>query len=163
MSGKVERGILPRVLLLLMVVVAAGCEGQGGAPVDSGISYDPNSPGGRIVQLLATDASTYEKGAPISVRLANRTGRSVGYNLCRSRLERRDDDGVWRLMMDGLADACTAELRMLRPAQSITYTFRSSPSARPGQHYRISTDLQDLTARLRFIGVSNTFSLSGTD
>ena len=163
MWEKIERGLHPRVLLLVMVAAAAGCEGQGGAPVDSGISYDPNSPGGQIVQLLTTDASTYDQGASITVRLANRTGRSLGYNLCRSRLERENDDGAWQLMMDGLADACTAELRTLRPGQSFAYTFRSAPSARPGQHYRISTDLQDLPARLRFIGVSNTCSLTGPD
>ena len=151
-----------RLLMLLVILLGAGCE-SGGGQVESGITYDPNSAGGRIVELLATNAKTYEIGAPISVRLTNRTGRGVGYNLCRSRLERLDDDGVWRLMVDGLADACTAELRTLAPGQSVTYTFRSAPSARPGQQYRVSTDLQDLKASLRFIGVSNTFALSGTD
>ena len=151
-----------RLMLLLAVLLVAGCE-SGGGQVESGVSYDPNSAGGRVVQLLATSAPTYEVGAPINVRLTNRTGRGIGYNLCRSRLERLDDDGVWRLMMDGLADACTAELRTLGPGQSVTFTFRSAPSARPGQQYRVSTDLQDQKANLRFIGVSNTFSLSGTD
>lgn len=151
-----------RVLLLLIILLGAGCE-SGGGQVESGITYDPNSAGGRVVELLSTNAKAYEIGAPISVRLTNRTGRGVGYNLCRSRLERLDDDGVWRLMVDGLADACTAELRTLGPGQTVTYTFRSAPNARPGQQYRVSTDLQDLKASLRFIGVSNTFALSGTN
>lgn len=139
----------------------AGCEGPSGA-VDSGISYDPNSPGGQIVQTLATGARTYVSGGPASVRLVNRTGRSVGYNLCRSRLERRDDGNVWRTMTESLAEACTAELRTLAPGQSIVYTFRIAPQARPGQ-YRVSTDLHDLAAKLRFIGVSNLFDVEGSD
>lgn len=159
MSERVKRRIDLRVLLAVIAIMSVSACQQGGPPTDSGIAYDPNSPGGPVVRLLATDAASYARGAPVSVRLTNSTGRSVGHNLCRARLERRDDDDVWRPMMDSLAEACTTELRTLRPGQSVIYSFRTAPSARPGQ-YRISADLEDLTARLRFIGVSNTFSLS---
>jgi hypothetical protein len=151
------------LLSLIALMAAAGCQqsgsSAGGAAPD--IAYDPNSPGGRIVEsLLVTDAASYVSGGPAAVRITNRTGRSVGYNLCRSRLERRGDDDVWRQTMGSLAEACTAELRTLRPGQSATYSFRIATTSRPGQ-YRISTDLEDLQARLRFIAVSNTFSLAG--
>ena len=160
MSEGAERRTRLRVLLALVGAAAiSGCQQPGAGGPDSGIAYDPNSPGGPIVSMLATNAAAYARGAPISVRLTNRTGQSVGYNLCRARLERRGDDDVWRPMTESLSEPCTAELRTLRPGQSVTYTFRSAPRARPGQ-YRISTDLQDLSARLRFIGVSNTFALS---
>lgn len=147
-------------VLLVTLAALSGCQQQGSTgPVDSGIAYDPNSPGGPVMQLITTSAESYASGAAMSIRLTNRSGRSIGHNLCRARLERRGDDDVWRTMMESLAEACTAELRTLRPGQSITYSFRTAPSARPGQ-YRISADLQDLTSRLRFIGVSNTFSLA---
>jgi hypothetical protein len=109
--------------------------------------------------MMQTDAASYEGNASVTVRLTNRIGRRVGYNLCRSRLERLNDEGDWRETHSTLAEVCTAELRGLAPGQSATYSFRTDPRSRRGQ-YRIRTALDDPQQRGRLDVVSNPFTVT---
>ena len=110
--------------------------------------------------MMQTDTTSYESSAPVTVRLTNRTGRRVEYNLCRSRLERLNDEGGdWRETNSTLAEMCTAELRALAPGQSATYSFRTSASSRRGQ-YRIRTTFDDPQQRGRLDVVSNPFTVT---
>lgn len=91
--------------------------------------------------MLETDAPEYGAGSKVTVRLTNRTGRSVLYNLCSAHLERRDGEGDWRQAQPGLAEMCTRELRALYPGQTATYTFPLEVRRRGD--YRIRTTLSD--------------------
>ena len=142
------------ILALIAIVAASGCH-QAGMTGPLGPGSDPPS-------LIATDRAAYTAGSDITFRLTNRTAVGVGYNLCRARLERRDGEGDWRPVMYSLGEVCTAELRTLRPGQSASYAFKTEPKLRPG-HYRISTDLEDLQGRSRFVAVSNVFTMSHDD
>ena len=109
--------------------------------------------------LLSSDAPDYKVGKLITVRLTNRLARPLGYNLCRSRLERQDGEDQWVTIMQSLAQQCTAEIRTLRPREGVTFTFGPEGRIKPGQ-YRVVTDIEDFPARTRFAAVSNTFRIS---
>lgn len=109
--------------------------------------------------MMQTDAASYAAGTRMSVRLTNRTGGPVGYNLCRSRLERRNDEGDWRQAQPALAEVCTAELRTLSPGQSASFAFSPSSQSRRGS-YRVVTPLDGMYGRPRVDVVSNTFMLT---
>ena len=143
------------IVSLLAVIAMSGCEYGGGTAGPLRQGFEPPT-------LIATERPTYSAGRDVSFRLTNRTGTAVGYNLCRSRLERLDGDGGWRPIMASLGEVCTAELRTLRPGQSVTYAFKTEPKFRPGD-YRIATDLEDLQGRTRFTAVSNVFPLTRDD
>lgn len=145
-----------RALLTVAAVVAlAGCEHPG----PTGPYVDPGRP---AQQIIAVEAAQYVPGEPIRFRVANRTSRTFGYNLCRSRLERRDGEGDWHAVLESLGPVCTAELRTLRPGQAVEYTFKPEGRLRRGE-YRISTDLEDYQMRVRVLGVSNSFSIARDD
>lgn len=111
--------------------------------------------------LMTTDAREYANGSVVTVRFTNRSGRALGYNLCRARLERLDGEGEWRPALTTLGEVCTAEIRTLRPGQAVTYSFRAEPKGpRAAGDFRISADLEDLQARTSFVAVSNTFRLT---
>jgi hypothetical protein len=136
-----------------MLLVLAGCQAGG---YDQG-PYTGSAPYPHAMQMISTGARTYRVGAPISIRLTNTTDRVVGYNLCRAKLE-RSHDGDWQEIMASLAEACTAELRSLRPGQSATFAFRTPASARGGD-YRVRVFLEDQRAAQRVEAISNMFML----
>ena len=139
------------ILSLIAIVAVSGCH-QAGVSGPLGPDSEPPS-------LMTTDRATYSGGSQVAFRLTNRTGAAFGYNLCNSRLERRDGEGDWRAVMGSLAEMCTAELRTLLPGQSVTYAFKTQPKFRPGS-YRIVADLHDPRRNSRFAAVSNTFTIS---
>jgi len=141
------------LMAIFAVLAMAGCN-QPGMPYDSGGTAAP-----RVDDtLMTTDAQEYTPGKPVTVRLTNRLGRALGYNLCRARLERSEND-VWHPIMTSLAAVCTAEIRTLRPGQGVTYTFAPEDSIRRGD-YRIVADLEDLQAGTRLVAPSNTFRIA---
>lgn len=109
---------------------------------------------------IQTNAPTYASGAPVSIRLTNRTGRTVGYNLCRARLERLFEN-EWEGAQASLAEVCTAELRGLRPGQSASFVFTPDYTLREGQ-YRVRTDLHDPMGGPPVEALSNAFTLTRT-
>jgi len=150
-----------RALAILAAVIAmSGCS-QPGTP---GSGYEGGSNVPIADTLITTDAQEYRPGDLITIRLTNRLGRSIGYNLCRSRVERLDvENGEWGAAVRSLAEMCTAEIRTLGPGQAVTYSFRLTVNLRRPGRFRVSTDLDDRQARTRLIAVSNTFFLAGSD
>jgi hypothetical protein len=108
--------------------------------------------------MMRTDATSYPVGTPMTVRLTNRTGRRVGYNLCNSRVERLNNEGDWRETQASLAEACTSELRGLAPEQSATYSFK--PGSMQRGQYRLRTGLDDPQRGSRIDVVSNPFMVT---
>jgi len=153
----------PRRPGLVMAVIAAimaasACSQPGGSASSYGYGGDSNV---RVVEnLLRVDGEEYGVTGLVTVHLTNRLGRAVGYNLCRSRLERFDrESDSWGVAVRSLAELCTAEIRTLGPGQAVTYSFRPTMKSQRGA-LRVSTDLQDLHARIPLIAVSNSFLLS---
>jgi hypothetical protein len=109
--------------------------------------------------MLDTDLRSYPMGTRISVRLVNRTGRPVRYNLCRSSLERLNTEGDWRQARETLADTCTVELRTLGPGQIAQFAFDATALRQPGE-YRIRTGLEAIVDGSRLDVVSNRFMLT---
>jgi hypothetical protein len=140
------------ILTLLALLALVACEQAG---TYSGMSAAAAVP---AQHLLTTQAQRYTTSALVTVRLTNRTGRALGYNLCNSRLERLDSEGDWRPAQQGLAEVCTQELRTLRPGQGVTYSFTPRHPTRAGE-YRVVTSLDDLRGGSRFESVSNNFTL----
>lgn len=141
---------------LAMLILLAGCESPG--------SYDDRVghelPGGRRApigpdEMIRTDAYTYAPGATVHLRLTNRTGRAVSYNLCRSQVQRRTGDD-WTAIQQSLREVCTAELRGLGPGQSATFSFPLPPIVRSGP-FRIRTVLTDARGGQPVEAVSNAF------
>jgi len=137
----------------------AACEQTGALGGDWGRGGYPQAQSSEDPIMMQTNAANYRAGEPVITRLTNRTGRRVGYNLCRSRVEQRNDEGDWRPVPAAEGEVCTAELRSLSPGQSATYSFRLARSSRPGP-YRIRTTLEDLRGGPRLDVVSNAFSLT---
>lgn len=139
------------------LLAAAACE-QTGSLGDHGRGGYPQAQSTDAPIMMHTNAASYDAGAPVITRLTNRTGRRVGYNLCRSRIERQNDEGDWR-PVQAETEVCTAELRSLSPGQSATYTFRIPPHSRRGAH-RIRTTLEDLQGGSGLDVVSNAFTIT---
>lgn len=147
-----------RALAVLASVIAmSGCS----QPGTSGYGYEGASNVPVVEKLITTDAQEYRAGSLVTLRLTNRLGRSIGYNLCRSRVERLDvESGEWGAVRS-TAELCTAEIRTLAPGQSVTHSFQLTVKPQPGR-FRVSTALDDLQARSRVIAVSNIFTLAGS-
>ena len=144
---------------LVLVMALAGCQSPGGG-YDERAGYEQW--GRRHVpapeEMISTDADAYGAGATISVRLTNRTVRTVSYNLCRSQLQRRDNNNEWVAARSSLGEACTAELRGLSPGQSARFSFPVPGSMRSAP-YRIRTELRDSRGGPPIEAVSNAFTL----
>ena len=141
-------------LTLMALVAVSGCHHASVAASGGGSGFPTE-------HLLSTDSPRYAAGTAVTVQLVNRTGRPIAYDLCGSRLERRDGEGEWRLVLDSLGEVCTAELRTLRPRQVAAFTFKPQPRSRG--EYRIRSYLEDLQARSRFEAVSNIFTIERSD
>ena len=140
------------LLSLIALIAVSGCH-------HASIAASGGGSGSMVEHLLSTDSSHYTAGSTITLQLVNRTGRPIGYNLCRSRLERSDSEGDWRPALNSLGEVCTAELRTLRRGERATFALRVEPRLRRG-NYRITTDLEHLQAGSRFVAVSNTFTIT---
>lgn len=74
----------------------------------------------------------------VLLTLENLSSGQVGYNLCTSRLERRDGERWTALPSD---EVCTMELRTLDPARSVAYEKDLPPGITPGE-YRYVTSVE---------------------
>jgi hypothetical protein len=150
----------PLVIALVSCLALAGCE----ATAPGSYGYPPNTyPPDHVISgtegtLLRTDAATYISGSVIRMRLTNRTGRVVQFNLCRSRIESGNSEGDWSVVAPALADACTMDLRTLAPGSTVAYQFKHGALQRRG-NYRIRTRLEDTVGRTYVDAVSNTFQI----
>ena len=141
---------------IALVLSLAGCQQSG--PSAGYPGYDAAQVSD-LPRMIDTDQPSYPMGSRVSIRLVNRTGRAVSYNLCGSSLERLHSEGDWRPARETLADTCTAELRTLAPGQAAAFTFDAQTRSPPGQ-YRVRTVLQGFGDRARLDVVSNSFMLT---
>ena len=109
--------------------------------------------------MVQTNAINYPLGAVVRMRLENRTGHVVHYNLCRSKLEAMDGDGGWYVVQETLAERCTAELRTLPPGAAAAYQFRLDPPAGRRGQYRVRVRLEDPVRRAPIEALSNQFTM----
>jgi hypothetical protein len=136
---------------LAACLLAGGCETT--TPYqDSSTQYPDGVP-----NMLRTNATSYDANGVVRLRLDNHTGRTVRYNLCRSKLEQVARTGEWSVVAESLAEVCTAELRTLLPGAAATYQFKL-PYSRFAQ-YRVRTRLEDPVGRTYIEAVSNMFAI----
>jgi hypothetical protein len=113
-----------RIILALMLPLAA-CAAAGTPAPDAGASLEVRpeqvSPGGSVTLVLR-----------------NLSTEGLGYNLCVSALERRDN-GAWEPVPSDRV--CTMELRMLAPDQEAEYRLQIPDTAAAGT-YRYSTPVE---------------------
>ena len=140
-----------RILAVLLLLTACGCAQTLSSP-STASQFAPATP----EPVLETSESQYSDRAVITVRLINPSSRSLGYNLCRSKLE-RIVDGSWEVMQEMLAEYCTAELRNLPPGRAVTFSFRPKQGIRG--RMRIRTELYDRYSPTRREAVSNLFEM----
>ena len=138
------------------LVTMSGCEQPG--PVLGGGPSGPKSI--EEVEMLRTDRANYERAGPITLRFTNRLNVAFGYNLCLSRLERRNGDGDWVGARSSLTDGCIAEQRTLRPGQSVTYSFKIEGQAGT---FRVANDLGQMGGISRVVAISNPFTVTRQD
>ncbi len=161
-QGRKTGFYLRAISAAVAIVSITACNQSGGAGYDYGSYGAQRRPGVSIADnLMTTDAPQYVNGSVVTVRLTNRSGRALGHNLCRARLERLDGEGEWRPALTTLAEVCTMEIRTLRPGQGVTYSFKAAPQGpRASGEFRVSADLEDLQAQTPFVSLSNTFRLT---
>jgi len=144
--------LIRKLRVLVLPLALLGCEQMG--------SYDAKSysPGDER-QMIVVDVPSSDPGSPATIRLANTTPRTLGYNLCRASLERQVGDD-WAPHQKMLAEACTAEVRLLGPGQTATYSFRL-PQVKRGR-YRVRAALYDQVSGTSMDATSTPF-LIGRD
>lgn len=89
--------------------------------------------------LLTRDQSSYQAENSVTLRLVNETRAAVGYNLCNSELQVRDE-GQWSTLE--VARTCTLVLKMLEPGQRATYEYPLPEHAGDSLLYRLQTTVQ---------------------
>lgn len=80
----------------------------------------------------------------IMLNLRNSSGKTVGYNLCTSTLE-RNRAGVWEAT--GSERVCTLQIRNIAHGQSESYPYVPQPRLAPGEYRAIT--LIDVAGRQR--------------
>lgn len=137
---------LRRTALVLGAAVLAACS----LPLEA----DPQPEGVRI----AVDRTVYAPGDTVAARLVNDSEATLGYNLCFSTLERQQG-GEW-IVADEPLMACTADLKALRPGESVAHR-RGLPAALEGGRYRLRTHVEfPLTGGERAAVRSATFTVA---
>ena len=139
-----------RLFAAALLLATFGCANDL-VPTSTASQFTP----GTQTPVLETTETNYSDRAVITVRLINPTSRALGYNLCRSKLE-RIVDGNWEVMQDMLAEFCTAELRTLPPGRAVAFSFRPKEGMRG--RMRIRTELYD-RYNPRVEAVSNLFEM----
>lgn len=112
--------------LTLLLVLLAAC----GRTVPSGESVEGLRLSVRPDRVLAGDS--------VVLTLSNRSGETIGYNLCTSALE-RSTEGGWRDVPS--ERVCTMELRTLPPGDDARYTIGIEPDRTAGA-YRFRADVE---------------------
>lgn len=114
-------------------------------------SADDGSGGAR----LTVEPEVAQPGDSVVLLLRNASGEAIGYNLCTSRLERRDDSDWLRLPPDRV---CTMELRTLPPGEVARYPLELPSDLAPGS-YRYLAMIAKLEARSRDTVVTERFEV----
>jgi hypothetical protein len=112
--------------------------------------------------MIQTDAQSYPIGARVSMRLVNRTSRTVTCDLCASTLEQLGDEGPWRVIRESLAENCRSQWVTLGPGQATVNTFTAGPHI-PAGRFRIRAMLIDTRGGPREEAISNIFTLTPQD
>lgn len=115
-------GSLRGAALALCVGVLAGCETL--------VEADPRAGGVHV----AVERGAYAPGDTVRARLVNASEVEVGYNLCFTTLLRREG-GSWSVADEPLM-ICTAEMRPLRPGESVEH-LRELPAGLRSGEYRL--------------------------
>jgi hypothetical protein len=145
-----------RLLLGLAVLAAVtACEQTGRLDHGPGSYPQPHD----LPVMLDTDAPTYPTGSQVWLRLVNRAGQPIRYNLCRATLERRNDEGDWVLGRGFSEDLCKDQFRVLAPGQSARFAVTTDAHSRRGQ-YRFRTTVESVTGQQSLDVVSNSFGLT---
>ena len=113
-------------LLLLLTIAACAIPTPGKGPL--------------AITLQAVPA----RDGSITLDLRNSSGKTVGYNLCASTLE-RNRGGAWEAT--GSERVCTLQIRNIAHGQSESYSYVPQPRLVPGE-YRVTT-LIDVAGRER--------------
>lgn len=104
---------------------------------------------------LAVEPEVAQPGDSAVLLLRNGSGEAIGYNLCTSRLERRDEGDWVRLPPDRV---CTMELRTLPPGEVARYPLELPADLAPGS-YRYLAMIARLEARSRDTVVTERFEV----
>jgi hypothetical protein len=159
------------VVVALAVLASTGCDGRdeprpgagvGGGAGDgrAGPAAGPDAAARDLV--LTTDRATYAAGEDGELRLGNDLEMEIGYNLCFSSLERReelDGDEAWVEAREQVDDPCPAILQILHPGGIDTYPFHLPEELTPGE-YRFVTPLEDMMTGFRHHFESETFTVT---
>jgi len=105
-------------------------------PVGEGAQQAPEP--AASVSLTASPESA-RTGGTVTLRLANDSRETIGYNLCTSALLAASGEAV---KTDRI---CTMELRTLEPGRSATYAYELPATLEPGS-YRFSTRIEWMRA-----------------
>lgn len=105
---------------------------------------------------LAVEPEIAQPGDSVVLLLRNGSGEAIGYNLCTSRLERREDGEWQRLPPDRV---CTMELRTLPPGEEARFPLALPADLDPGS-YRYLAMIARLEARSRDTVATERFEVS---
>lgn len=126
-----------------MIAFVAAC-GPTGSPGDSGGDVE-----------LAVEPQAAQPGDSVELLLRNGSGEAIGYNLCTTRLERREEAEWVRLPPDRV---CMRELRTLPPGEVARYPVALAADLDPGS-YRYLAMIAKLEARSRDTVTTDTFEV----
>lgn len=114
------------IVVLFVMPVASGCSTFG-------------SDGNAEELQLTRDRATYQAGESVTLRLVNETRAPVGYNLCGSQLQVRDE-GEWIPLE--VARGCITVLQTLEPGERTTYAYPLPERLNAPRRYRLRTTVQ---------------------
>ena len=97
------------------------------------LACDDVSFGGPDDIVLRTDRAQYAAGDTAILRLVNRSGESIGYNLCLHLVQHETDDG-WVDTLYANGDGCTLQMYLLRHGDSDTYPAALDREAPAGSY-----------------------------
>jgi hypothetical protein len=124
--------------LLLIALLFAGC----------GLTGSSNKSPGDVA--LTIDQESYELGSTVTATLANTSDQQVGYNLCFSYLERKQDNDWVSVPTPG---TCEAILKLLPPSEESQFSLvlADNLNLSTSGTYRIATEVEvegeDITLR----------------
>ncbi|MBW3554062.1 MAG: hypothetical protein KY466_11150 [Gemmatimonadetes bacterium] len=104
---------------------------------------------------LTVEPEVAQPGDSVVLLLRNTSREAIGYNLCTSRLERRDEGDWLRLPPDRV---CTMELRTLPPGEVARYALELPADLAAGS-YRYLAMIARLEARSRDTVVTERFEV----
>jgi len=111
--------------------------------------------GGGDIELTAAATAA---GDSIELTLSNRSGESIGYNLCTAGLQQQTMDGTWEAVPTDRV--CTMELRTLQSGSTTTYRTTLPPGTTAGD-YRFLANVELMESGQRRSVTSNIVRVTG--